>query len=452
MSRRAIVAPAAVAAALAIVYLVWAPASQDLAAATFRAELFERDGFTDWNEAWYGGHHVLSYSVLYPPLAALIGVREAGAVAVVAAAALFAVLAQRRFGGRAAGIASVWFAAACAAWLLTGRMPFLLAVPFGLAAVLAADLRRPWWAAALAALCSLASPVAGLFAALAGAALFLADLRGSSYRAVAANVRSEGRRALLAPGRREPVAIVAGAALPILVLNLVSPVGGVEPFAFSAFIAIPLLAAVGLWLLPPKRRALRVGVALYALLALAVFVIPNPLGGNVTRLGALIAGPVALLALWPRGRWVVLAVCVPLLYWQLVAPVRDVRKASGDEAIERAFFEPLVEQLARVGPGRVHIPPTENRWEAAYVAPEHPLARGWLRQLESDDFDLFTDGRLDDAAYRDWLADHGVDYVALALDADLDYLAQDEAELIEGGLPYLEPVWRSEDWGLYRVR
>jgi hypothetical protein len=451
MPRRAIVAPAAVAAALAIVYLIWAPASHDLAAATFRADLFERDGFTDWNEAWYGGHHVLSYSMLYPPLAALVGVREVGALAVVAAAAVFAALAHRRFGGRAATVASMWFAVAVASWLLTGRIPFLLAVPFGLGAVLAADLRRPWWAVALAALCSLASPVAGLFAALAGAAMWLGDVRGSSFAAAAANLRSEGRGAVLSPGRREPAAIVAGALVPIAVLNIVSPVGGVEPFVFSAFVAIPLLAALALWLLPPERRALRMGVALYAALAVVVFVIPNPLGGNVTRLGALLAGPVAVLVLWPRGRWVVLAVSLPLLYWQLVAPVRDVRKAAGDEATERAFFTPLLAELCQLDPERVHIPPTENRWEAAYVAPEHPIARGWLRQLESDDFDLFTDDRLDPAAYRDWLADHGVDYVAVAPEADLDYLAEDEAELIEGGLEYLQPVWRNPDWELYRV-
>ena len=37
-------------------------------------------------------------------------------------------------------------------------------------------------------------------------------------------------------------------------------------------------------------------------------------------------------------------------------------------------------------------------------------------------------------------------------DAELDYLAEDEVALIDGGLDYLEPVWRSADWRLYRVR
>ena len=106
------------------------------------------------------------------------------------------------------------------------------------------------------------------------------------------------------------------------------------------------------------------------------------------------------LVLWPRGRLVALAVvALPLLYWQLVAPVRDVRKAAGDPSTERAFYEPLLAELERLdateGPFRVEIPPTQNRWEADYVARDFPLARGWLRQLESDDFDLFTDGQPD---------------------------------------------------------
>jgi hypothetical protein len=160
------------------------------------------------------------------------------------------------------------------------------------------------------------------------------------------------------------------------------------------------------------------------------------------------------LVLWPRGRLLVLAVSLPLLYWQLVAPVRDVRKAAGDPSTERSYFAPLDSELDRVaataGQFRTEIPPTRNRWEAAYVAPEHPIARGWLRQLESDDFDLFGDDHLTSEAYRDWLDRHGVSYVAVS-DAKPDPLAESEVSLIDGGLAYLTPVWRSQHWRLYRV-
>ena len=91
-----------------------------------------------------------------------------------------------------------------------------------------------------------------------------------------------------------------------------------------------------------------------------------------------------------------------------------------------SYYEPLLAELerrTRGRPVRVEIPPTRNRWEADYVAPRFPLARGWLRQLESDDFDLFTDGNLTAAAYRSWLDDRGVSYVAVP-DAEPDYLAR----------------------------
>ena len=427
---RTIAASTALAAALAAVYLAWEPASQDLAAAVFRTDLFADHGFVLWNDQWYSGHHLLSYSVTYPPLADLLGVRLSAALAVVAGAALFAVIVTRRFDGARALVPSLWFAAALAAWLLTGRMPFLVAVPFGLAAIAAADRDRDALAGSMAALATLASPVAGLFVGLAGVAIGLAGARA--------------RGAWLA----------LGAGLPIVVLNLAFPVGGEEPFVFSAFIAIPVVAAAALWLVPREYASLRIAAVLYALLALAVFVVPNPLGGNVTRLGALLAGPVLAVLLWPRGRFVVLAISLPLLYWQLVAPVRDVRKGAGDPATERAFFEPLLAELDYVTtagpPVRIHVTPTENRWEAAFVAPDYPLVRGWLRQLESDDFDLFTDNRLTPAAYRDWLDEHAVSYVAVP-DAELDYLAEDEVALIDEGLDYLEPVWEDEDWRLFRV-
>ena len=107
-TRWTVLAPTLLAAALAPVYLVWAPASQDLAAATFRADLFARHGFAIWNNAL-----VLRPlpALLQRPLPAARGAarrpRLTGALAVVAAAALFAILARRRFGDRGAGPVAV---------------------------------------------------------------------------------------------------------------------------------------------------------------------------------------------------------------------------------------------------------------------------------------------------------------------------------------------------------
>jgi hypothetical protein len=426
---RQIAVPIAAAALAAAVYLATSPPSTDLAAQTFRTDLFAEHGFVLWNNAWYLGHHTLSYSVLFPPLAAAIGVELAGALAAVAAAAFFAVLVRRRFGDRAL-LGSLWFAIGIGAWLFTGRMTFLLGVAFGLAALLALEYRRLGWCAVLAVLCTLASPVAGFFLCIAGAAIALAGERRSGIA----------------------LALPAGAA--ILALGLAFPASGQQPYPGSTYFPIPIATVIALWVIPREHRLLRTGILVYGVLATLLLVVPTPIGTNAARLGALFAGPVAALVLIRRPA-LLAALAAPLLVWQLISPVEDLAKGVDDPASERAFYDPLLAELDRMtakdAPVRIEIPPTNNRWEAAYVAPSYPLARGWMRQLESDDFDLFIDGDLTPAAYRGWLDDQAVSYVAVA-DAEPDYLARDEVDLVEDGLPYLVRVWESEDWRLYRVR
>ena len=206
---------------------------------------------------------------------------------------------------------------------------------------------------------------------------------------------------------------------------------------FSAFIAIPLLAALVLWLVPRECAALRFGIVLYAALALALFVIDNPLGGNVTRLGSPVRRPGAGAGALAARSLVVLAVAIPLLYWQWWRPSATSPRPPAIPRPSAAFYEPLLAELdARDGSAeiRVQVPPTQNRWEAVYVARERPLARGWLRQLESDDFDLFTEGRLTPQAYAS-----GSTSTPSASSPSprrrRDYLAEDEVALIDSGLP-----------------
>ncbi len=414
---------------LAVAYLVVAPSSADLAAQTFRSDLFSAHGFLLWNDYWYGGHYLPSYSVLFPPLGAALGPRVVGALSAVAAAALFAALARRAYGTRAS-LAILWFGAGTATMLFTGRLTFALGVAVGAAALLAVQRRRLGTAAALGALTSCASPVAGLFVVLAGAALALAgDRRGGAV-------------------------LAAGAIAAIAALSLAFPTGGVEPFEFSALVPVLVFAAVGLILLPAEEATIRWAIAVYALAAIAAFAIPNPVGGNMARLGALAGGPVLALGLTGRRPVALALLALPLLYWQWTAPVRDLSAASGDPSVKESYYAPLLAALQREThgvPTRIEIPPTRNRWESTYVAPRFPLARGWLRQLESDDFDRFTDGTLTPRAYRAWLYERGVSYVAVS-DAAPDYLSRDEEALIAQGLPFLEPQWSDSNWRLYRVR
>ena len=45
---------------------------------------------------------------------------------------------------------------------------------------------------------------------------------------------------------------------------------------------------------------LRIGAALYGLVGLVLFFIPQPMGANLGRLGTAVAGPIAATVLWPR--------------------------------------------------------------------------------------------------------------------------------------------------------
>ncbi len=414
---------------LAVAYLILRPSSLDLAAQAFRADLFASHGPLLWNDYWYGGHYLLGYSVLFPPLGALVGPRVVGALSVVAAAALFAAIARRRYGERA-WVGILWLGAATATLLMANRLTFALGTAIGLAALLAAQRRRPALATGLAALSGLGSPVAGLFVALAGGALAVTGRRGIGSL------------------------LIAGALIPIAVLALAFPTGGYFPFVFSAFIPVPLYAAAALVLLPPEERLLRAGILLYAALCLVLLVFHTQIGANAARLGSLFGGPILALGLAGRRPVALALVALPILWWQWVAPVRDFAAGQGDPSVNAAYYEPLIgelDRLTRGRPTRIQIPPTRNRFEADYVAPHYPLARGWLRQSESGDFDLFTGGNLTASAYRAWLQGRGVSYVALA-DADADYLAEDEDELIRNGLPYLRPVWSNDHWRLYRLK
>jgi hypothetical protein len=426
---RRLVEPALVAAALAALYLLVQPLTADHAAQEFRAELFAREGFSPWSNLWFGGHHLPGYSLLSPALGALVGPRLVGAIAAIAAAVLFAAIAKRRWGDDArAGI--LWFAAGTAISLFTGRTTFALGVALALAAVLAAQRERPALAIGFAALSPLASPVAALFLGLAGVVWWLAARR------------------------REGLALALPAVGVAAVVALAFPEGGSEPFVLSSFAPAFAIALAAFFLVPREERVLRVGVAAYALALLAAFAIDNPLGGNATRMGALLLGPLLACVLWRRSR-LALALALPvLLVWQWGPVVRDLERAGAEPAVNPGFYEPLRDQLFRASAGepvRVEVLPTVNHWESTHVPPRLTIARGWERQLDRELNPLFYDERLGALEYRRWLDRLGIGYVAVP-DRPLDYSAESEAALIERRPDYLKPMGGIEHWDLYRVR
>jgi len=458
----------ATAAVLSIAYLLISPPAGDLAAATYRSELFARVGFTLRDNGWYAvhGHYLPGYSLLSPALGALLGVRVVLALSAVAASVLFALIATRVFPPAAARVAAVWFAVTFCVGLLSGRVPYDLGFAIGLASVLALLEGRLAIALALAVLTSAASPIAGAFLALVGVADALAG----------------------AP--RRGLALAAAALAPIAILTVAFPEGGWEPFAPSVFwwaeagiLAIALLLPQGP-LTPRGRQAVRIGAGLYALAMAGTFVLRTPVGGNAARLGATLAGPLLVGVLWGKHRttgedrdparpglpassrlpvpgWVrhplvLLALAPVLLYWQLETPINDVSALVGDPSTSAAYYAPLRAELHRLDGTNprtiVEVPLTGAHWEAAYLAGHDgvALARGWERQLDTRYGGLFYRPGLAPATYRAWLSENGVTYVALP-DVRLDEAGQAEGALISHGLPYLREVWRSPHWRLYLV-
>ncbi len=192
-------APTLIAAVLATVYVIVSPPSFDLAAHLLRAKLFRAEGFGLWNNWWYAGHHTLGYSVLFPPIEAALTPQLAAGLASVGTAALFERLAYDHFGPDA-WVGSVWFGAATASNLFTGRLAFAFGMLPAMAAMVALQRRRTGLATSAAALAALASPVAALFVALGGASVAIAKLLARAQ--VATRHPGRGGRGRRAAARR----------------------------------------------------------------------------------------------------------------------------------------------------------------------------------------------------------------------------------------------------------
>ncbi|MGE0511648.1 MAG: hypothetical protein AB7Q42_22250, partial [Acidimicrobiia bacterium] len=419
--------PTLLAASLAVLSILLGWRGTDTAAHFFRVGLVKRDGFHVWNNYWFGGHHTPGYSLLFPALGAVIGI---WIVAVVSAAssALTLDLVLRRATGGPRRWASIWFAAGTVTNIAIGRLPFALGMAVALGALLAAVHGRIMVAGLLSVLCAAASPVTGAFLALIWAAWALAEI---------------GR------ARRAMVALVACALGPVLALSAIYPQGGSFPFRWTALVWSVVVAGVVVVLV--EQRVVRIAAVLYGMASVVAFLVPTPLGGNLTRFGMYAAGPV-LLALVPLRR-LVFVVLVPALLWWQWSPAFDAMFQSGrDESTRQEYYRPLLQFLESVDAedARVEIVPTQRHWETAYVAFEFPIARGWERQLDIRFQPMFYEPDLSAGDYRAWLMEAGVQYVALA-DAPLDRSGLEEARLLEEDLWYLRPAWRSDHWRVWEV-
>src|SRR5215218_9260586 len=268
--------PTVAAALLGVAYLIAAPETADMAAHTYRTWLWNQVGFATWNAQWYGGHHMAGYSLLYPPLAAVAGTRLVGVVAAVVAVGLFAVLARRLAPTRASAALASWlFLGGVMSNVVIGRMPFTLGIAFAVAAWACA--RRSWPAAAVLALASTwASPVAGVFLCVAALAIV-----------AGARLREDPER----PDWRTALALGVPAVAGGLLMALFFPEGGTDRFVLDAFWPGLVCAIGAVALIDRTHRTAYVGAVLYLIVLVAAFALPNGLGQNALRPGAVRRDP-----------------------------------------------------------------------------------------------------------------------------------------------------------------
>jgi hypothetical protein len=401
----------------------------DLPAHWFRVALVKRNGFQIWNNQWFGGHHTLGYGALFPVLGAAIGFWT---VAVLSAglSAILADLLIRGGLGRRCLPASLWFAAGTVTNVAVGRMPFALGMTVGLGALVAAQ-RRRWVLTTLLTLgTAAASPVVSAFLAIV-------------FVAWAWIERGRERR------RFELLALAAVA--PVLVIAVLYPQGGSFPFRWQALVVTLAVCVLAVLLVPPAHRLLRAVAVVYGLVAVVAFVVPTPLGANVTRLGMYAAAPV-LLTLVSVRRTLLVAALAGLWFWQWSPAFDAIARSGRDLSTQRDYYVPLLDYMGRVDAqdDRTEVVPTARHWESAYVAASFPIARGWERQLDIRFNRLFYEPGLTAAAFHDWLREEGVDRVALP-DAALDDAGKQEAALLRTGLPFLRRAWSNAHWTVWDV-
>jgi hypothetical protein len=428
---------AAMGAAVAALLAWLGPPGTDFAAHAYQRALFLRHGFTFWDDFWYAGRYsFVGYSVLYYPLAALLGIRVLAVATVSVAALSFAAIAGREWGPLARW-SSRSFAVVFAGIVLSAAFPFALGVALALLAIWALQAGHRWRFAALTLLTLAASPVALVLLVVVLVGVGLARRGTLSHAAVPA------------------LALVTAVAIELVLLRLFGG-GGRYPFPASELAATLVFCALGFactWRLE-SARVLRFVFAAYAVTILAVYFVPSGLGENVARL-RYVAIPLALLVVALR-HWrplpVVLLVVGLALAWNMTPLAAGWSRGEADPTAHAAVWRgPLAYLHRHLRPGyRVEAVDTTEHWPAFYLAGDGiPLARGWYRQ---DDFplDALLYRRLSPEAYRHWLRKLGVAYVVLTRSPP-DYSSERESRLVRSGRAGLPRVFSTRTVSIYAV-
>lgn len=428
----------AVGAAVVAAALAWlGPPGSDLAAHAYQRAVFLQDGFALWNNFWYAGRYsFVTYSLLYYPLAALLGIKLL-AVATIATAALAFALVLGREWGSTARWSSRTFAVVWAGIVLSAAFPFALGAALAMLALLAIQSGSRWRFGLLAVLTLAASPVAFMLLVLVLTGIAIARI-------------GERKRFVV------PAATLAATAVLEVVLWRAFPAEGTFPFSVEELAAACVFCLVGAalsWRVEAARM-LRFVFIVYLAACVACYLVPSAVGENVARL-RFAAVPIAVLLLslrhW-RPRIVSVAALALAVSWNVAPLAASFAKGADDETATKAYWQPAVTFLqARLTPSyRVEAVDTVGHWGAVHLPRAGiPLARGWYRQDDFPQNQALYD-ELPARTYLTWLRSLGIRYVVLT-DGPPDYSARAEADLLESGRSGLATVLRTEHLRIFEV-
>ena len=325
----------------------------------------------------------LTYSVLFPPLAPLLGPQVVGGLAVVASTYLFDRLVRDHWGAAPAGRRS-GSRPGSITLLADGQLTFALGVAFGLAALRALQTATAPAACALAAGRSADAPAPARSPAVLPALASCAA--GCSLSGASA-----ASRAALWRLRRSPSASS-------LIPNLAFPDRRASSVHLLLLLAIPLWCGSALYVYPrpaPARSGSCAGVLAATCSAATLIWLASRTRWAATRSGSApsSAGPVlaaVLLARRPRVAGLVPRAVPgrrPLLAADRERHARSpAASATPPTATPTSTRRCWPSWLRAHGgePVRIEVPPTARPLGVGLLAARFELARGWLRQLETD--------------------------------------------------------------------
>jgi hypothetical protein len=430
---------AAVLAAGFAAALLWAaPPGVDWAAHSYQRTFLLEHGFAIWNNFWYAGRYsFVTYSVLYYPLAALIGIRVLALLSVATCAFAFSAVVLRQWGHRSR-LASRTFAVLSGGIVASAAFPFALGLSFALLALWALQARRRIWFAVCALLTLAASPLGFAFLVVALVGIVVA-------------------RRTLRDANLQIAAVVACVALELVLWRLFGD-GGHFPYGLLQLAPSLLFGGIGLLVTRgiPEARLLRGLFWTYLGVCILAYLVPTAVGSNLERL-RYVALPVAFLAAalraW-RPLWLVVPAALLAGIWNTTPIFSTLARASTDPEASPAYWQPAVSYLrANLSPSyRVEVVDTAEHWPAAYLPDAGiPIVRGWYRQSDFPQNELLYDSKLGGSAYRAWLRTMAVRYVLLT-DAPADYSSRREAQLIRSGRSGLVPVRVLPHMTVYELR